>query len=261
MAGIFRRLLDRSKMGATARVAASAVTVRGESDSGPASESKSFDLRDHGFSAPARDQGRSDRCAAYAVAGAAGCWNAVKGSTPTAFSEMELFERGDRQPDIQRMLDVGVKHGLLPDGAGPCSPRDCGRSGRCDAHSSVASRLEYRLLEPYPKPALRRQMREALWRGKQPLLVQARVSNSFRDWQGGRPYEPLERGTGRHALCIVGYRSEGEDERDGVWIIRNSYGVGWGDDGYFEAWYGDPNLLLETWVYALTAIHEPGGDT
>jgi parallel beta-helix repeat protein len=37
-----------------------------------------------------------------------------------------------------------------------------------------------------------------------------------------------------HVVVIVGYDDEG-----GYWIVKNSYGVGFGDDGYFKLGYGE----------------------
>ncbi|MBN1285424.1 MAG: DUF11 domain-containing protein [Anaerolineae bacterium] len=43
-----------------------------------------------------------------------------------------------------------------------------------------------------------------------------------------------------HAVIIVGYDDEG-----GYWIVRNSWGEGWGDDGYFRVGYGECGIETE----------------
>jgi len=39
---------------------------------------------------------------------------------------------------------------------------------------------------------------------------------------------------GNHAVCVVGY-----DDTEGCWIARNSWGPGWGAEGYFRIAYGE----------------------
>ena len=51
---------------------------------------------------------------------------------------------------------------------------------------------------------------------------------------------------GGHAVMCVGY----DDER-GVFIVRNSWGTGWGDGGYFYMPYGymtNEDLADDFWV-------------
>ena len=55
---------------------------------------------------------------------------------------------------------------------------------------------------------------------------------------------------GGHAVLIVGY-----DDTKKWWIVRNSWGVGWGDHGYFYMPYKyalDPNLASDFWIVRTT---------
>ena len=58
-----------------------------------------------------------------------------------------------------------------------------------------------------------------------------------------------EDGTTNHAVVIVGY-----DDAGGYWIVRNSWGTGWGDDGYFMVGYGE--CSIEEYVY-YASINQP----
>jgi C1A family cysteine protease len=45
-----------------------------------------------------------------------------------------------------------------------------------------------------------------------------------------------------HAVVIVGY-----DQTGGYWIVKNSWGTGWGDNGYFKVGFGE--CAIESYVY------------
>jgi C1A family cysteine protease len=46
-------------------------------------------------------------------------------------------------------------------------------------------------------------------------------------------------------VTIVGY-----DDRDNTWILRNSYGSNWGNQGYFKIRRDDPRVIAEHFAYA-----------
>jgi C1A family cysteine protease len=50
---------------------------------------------------------------------------------------------------------------------------------------------------------------------------------------------------GRHAVCVVGYK-DGEKDGEGYWIIKNSWGTGWGESGFMKIAYGDLQCGLDT---------------
>jgi hypothetical protein len=46
---------------------------------------------------------------------------------------------------------------------------------------------------------------------------------------------------GGHCVCLIGY-----DDAQGCWIAKNSWGTGWGDQGFFRIAYGECGI--ETWA-------------
>ena len=51
---------------------------------------------------------------------------------------------------------------------------------------------------------------------------------------------------GGHAVCLVGYNNF-----KGLWLLRNSWGTSWGQDGYFTLPYAylvNPNLASDFWA-------------
>jgi len=74
------------------------------------------------------------------------------------------------------------------------------------------------------------------------------------DWfyYSGGVYEPAwsdENGVGwaNHAVILVGW-----NDSEGCWIVRNSWGTGWGEQGYARVRYGD--LEKYNYAYAVTGI-------
>ena len=59
------------------------------------------------------------------------------------------------------------------------------------------------------------------------------VYEDFKSYAGG-VYEPLEDQVplGGHMVCIVGY-----DDSQSCWIVKNSWGTGWGEGGFFRIAY------------------------
>lgn len=66
-----------------------------------------------------------------------------------------------------------------------------------------------------------------------PVSAAVCVNNDFQSYDGGvfsqrRPCNSIN-----HAIVLVGW-----DDADGAWILRNSWGPNWGEDGYMRIAYG-----------------------
>jgi C1A family cysteine protease len=62
---------------------------------------------------------------------------------------------------------------------------------------------------------------------------------------------PTESVLGGHCVLLVGY-----DDSKSQWIVRNSWGTGWGQAGYCEfpyAYLTNPNLASDFWVASVVA--------
>ena len=84
-----------------------------------------------------------------------------------------------------------------------------------------------------------------------PLSVVLKVPDDWFYYRGG-VYEPAWSATdgvgwANHAVVLVGW-----DDSEGCWIIKNSWGSGWGEDGYARVLYG--NLEKYNYAYTVTGI-------
>ena len=72
---------------------------------------------------------------------------------------------------------------------------------------------------------------------KGPLIGGMAVYSDFNSYTGG-VYKHTSGGlSGYHAISIVGY-----DDNDQCWICKNSWGSGWGDNGWFKIGYGECSI-------------------
>ena len=72
-----------------------------------------------------------------------------------------------------------------------------------------------------------------------PLVVGFAVYDDFFGWHGNVPYKKVSSATyaGGHIMLAVGY-----DDALGCWIVKNSWGTGFGNDGYCLIAYGQCNI-------------------
>jgi len=68
-----------------------------------------------------------------------------------------------------------------------------------------------------------------------PISVIVCVTSEFSDYSGGIFSGP-ECSSTNHAVVLVGW--DDNQGSDGVWFLRNSWGTGWGEDGYMRIEYG-----------------------
>ena len=60
------------------------------------------------------------------------------------------------------------------------------------------------------------------------------VYNDFFHYRGGVYKHTTEDVAGGHCVTLIGW-----DDAAGCWIVKNQWGTGWGDGGYFRIAYGD----------------------
>jgi hypothetical protein len=80
-----------------------------------------------------------------------------------------------------------------------------------------------------------------------PLVICIHYWRDFLYYRGGVYKNHTGRPIGGHVVAIVGY-----DDSQSCWIVKNSDGTGWGEDGYFRMAY-DANMISQ-WYGAGTGV-------
>lgn len=86
-----------------------------------------------------------------------------------------------------------------------------------------------------------------------PIMVALYATGQFQAYTGGVFYQSVPAGALNHAVVLVGW-----DDTKGAWILRNSWGTGWGgaadygtERGYMYLAYGSSNVgIWSQWVRA-----------
>ncbi len=82
-----------------------------------------------------------------------------------------------------------------------------------------------------------------------PVSSSVHVSQAFVAYSGG-VFDEMNNGPTNHAVVIVGW-----DDKRGAWLVRNSWGEWWGEDGYIWIKYGS-NSIGKSAAWALVEPDE-----
>ncbi len=129
---------------------------------------------------------------------------------------------------------------------GGCTNTTC--SARC---SDYGSRLSYiddfgQVGKEHNEPAIQQALVKLALIAYGPLSVAMDVAEGDNYWQES-VFMCSDPPDVDHAVVIVGYNDAG-----GYWIVKNSWGSSYGEDGYFKVGYGQ--CLIEKYVYYAFAL-------
>lgn len=221
------------------------------------------DLRDTLGNVPCYDQGELGSCTANAIAGALEFDEIAQAEAAIMPSRLFIYynERameGTVDSDAGAMIRDGIKSvatlGNCPESQWPYSD-DASIHGpfrQKPTDACYTAALERKALA-YQRLARSVPLMKACLAEGFPFVYGFTVFESFEEpekWQGNvMPMPAAEESVlGGHAVLAVGY-----DDARQVFIVRNSWGTGWGDAGYFYVPYlfmahGDPVYASDFWT-------------
>ncbi len=213
-----------------------------------------YDWRNVGgtkFSSPVLDQGRCGSCVAFAAIGQLETQMNIARKTPHspwAFSPQHLFACGGGTCDRGWMPMTALNYlqsSGVPDEA--CFPYQSGATGEdlaCSSSCSDAKSRSQKIVRYNTTSfffASIDSVKKALQKG--PLLASMVVYEDFMFYKSGVYKYTSGAQLGGHAVVIEGY-----NDSEKAWIVRNSWGEDWGDNGYFRvAWNDQSGVGNSTW--------------
>ena len=198
------------------------------------------------YMSPVTNQGRCGSCVAFAAVGTFEAQMNIANNWPNLnmnFSEAQLFScggggcnRGWRNSSASsRLRNRGVTDEA-------CLPYTSGANGKdqsCSDACSNSSERSYKIRRAesvggwYPNE---NDLIDALKLG--PVLSRMSVYEDFIAYKSGIYRHTTGGYLGGHAVVIVGY-----DKNERYWIVKNSWGTDWGEDGYFNIQFGDSSNM------------------
>jgi len=216
----------------------------------------SIDWRDHdghNWVGPTMNQGNCGSCVAFAVAATIEAQYSIQTGLwwlrPT-LSPQHLFACGGGSCNFGWTPDAAANHvqeNGIPDEA--CMPYTSGSTGEDAECEDRCKDIENRSVQivSYDSPSSgggsMDTVKRALLNG--PLVTTLSVSEDFVAYGGGIYKHTWGSSLGGHAVSIVGY-----DDTKKAWLIRNSWGPEWGEDGYgWISYKDDSGVGSETWNF------------
>ena len=202
-------------------------------------DDKEIDWRQNGYVSPVQDQGQCTSDWAFSAVASAESCTAIKSGKLTPLSVQNLL---DCNPTcygcVAGIASVALQY-IIDSQAGKLSTDDeypyTAAQGVCkfNAETAVYAVSSWASVESGNENALATAVEEM---GPAAAVVDASLT-SFQLYSSGiyndkncSPYDPT------HAVAIVGFGIQGSSK---YWIVKNSWGVSWGEEGYMRLVRGD----------------------
>jgi len=201
-----------------------------------------FDWRDNSgnWVTPVKNQNPAGSCWSFSATAQLESWYRITTNDPDTMidlSEQFLISCDDEATAnggyftgyaLDFILDVG---GVPSESCFPYTADDAPCSNACEDWQSEALTFPGWGYVTGSKPLIDN-IKQAVY--QHPLSVSMQVYSDFYNYTSGVYKRVSENSEGGHAVLIVGW-----DDAERCWIVKNSWGPSWGEDGYFRITWDD----------------------
>ena len=238
----------------------------------PSPKAKYFSWRDRGVMTPAKNQNPYGTCWAFACVGTMEARYYMRHYELLDLSEQDLINCNCRKCDgtspnkFEEKLFLGLyteaSNPYKGDGAkSPCKAENCGPcqlSVKTPYHLESYTQINPEFTNAHPREPVPVDQIKAALIEHGPIIVKMHIpttGSAFGSVKGTQVftetiplvYEP-ERNNGAHIVIIVGW-----DDNKGAWLIKNSWGTSWGDNGFGWITYGSNKIGMGAGWYLMAA--------
>lgn len=192
------------------------------------------------YATPVRNQGVYQTCTAFASIAAIEIQENIKSKTrkDLDYSEIDLFYRSKGKTETYWKTGGLIKWCLESAKAfnGYCKETDCPYTQIPKVPTFTKKIPVCRNIVNYAEFNGADNMKYYLQNG--PIVCSMTLYYDLGRYRGTGVYKASTKySSGGHAVCVVGY-----DDNEKCWIIKNSWGTGWGNNGYGKIGYGEAKI-------------------